>query len=263
MNPLVHKYFEGQTEVEEFRFLSDEANTQWSELEKSAPDLPRGWFELSRIRPHDRIDFVSSLWLENLPYRPAAHDALSDFFDRLDDVGVVLTREGVEAWSPELVYSLEDDSCFFRGLLPCTEPDLGEMRQEIGALLPKDYIAFLKMHNGFGKISEMGLLKASEIGDARRRLMQIIRNDERLLKSSQGIVEPGSLIPFFEVLGLNSFQCFDSDWYPENEMGNVYFSGIDYTLSERSDRQKWADNLAFPTFSDWLANYVEGMNLSP
>ena len=41
-------------------------------------------------------------------------------------------------------------------------------------------------------------------------------------------------------------------------MGNVYLSGIDYTLSDVSDKKAWAENLAFPTFSEWLAYYLRG-----
>ena len=38
-------------------------------------------------------------------------------------------------------------------------------------------------------------------------------------------------------------------------------SGIDYTISDYMDRKGWADQLAFPTFLEWLAFYLEGNSL--
>ena len=74
-------------------------------------------------------------------------------------------------------------------------------------------------------------------------------------------VDPGALIPFYETLGLDSFQCFYRDWYPGSEMGNVNFSGMDSKVSELTDKNNWNDNLAFSTFSEWLAFYMQGMDL--
>ena len=75
-------------------------------------------------------------------------------------------------------------------------------------------------------------------------------------------LDPHSLFPFYEEYGLGSFQCFNAEWYPGSEMGNVYFSGIDYTLSDISDRSTWSENLAYPTFLEWLTEFLEGMNTS-
>lgn len=264
MNSLIRQFFSGSKEgqFKEVRFLNEEPNATWEEISKVAFDLPRGWFELSRVSPQDRIDFTRDFWLDRIPYHPSAHPAFFEFFEQLDDVGVVLTRKMAdEPMDAELVYSLADGSTFFRGRPPCGDADIQELRNEIDVSLPRDYLSFLKIHNGFGKLSEMGLLEIQEIADARRRVIEMILKTEKRVRSGELIVDAGALFPFFEALGLSSFQCFYSDWYPGSEMGNVYLSGIDYTISDVSNKKSWVENLAFPTFSEWLSYYLQGMNL--
>lgn len=264
MNSLVQQFFSVNQESQfgEVRFLSEEKGLTWEEVSKHALDLPRGWFELSRISPQDRIEFTRDFWLDRMPYHPSAHPAFFEFFEQLDDIAVVLTgRVKGEPMDAELVYSLADNSSFFRGKAPCSDQEVQELKEELKVNLPRDYLAFLKIHNGFGKLSEMGVLESSELADARRRVMDLILRSEHGLRSGAKNIDPGSLIPFYEALGLSSFQCFYSDWYPGSEMGNVYLSGIDDTISDVSEKKAWVENLAFPTFSDWLKYYLQGMNL--
>ncbi len=264
MNPLVQSFFAGKEDAafKEVVFLSDETAIQWEEAVKIAPDLPRGWYELSRISARDRIDFTRDFWLDRMPYHPSAHPVFFEFFEELDDVGVVLQRrDGAVVFSAELVYSFADNSTFFRGQPPCHENTLVELKREISENLPRDFLAFARIHDGFGKLSEMGLLEIEEISHARRRVMDLLLRAQKRVKSGTVDVDPSSLIPFYESLGLSSFQCFYTDWYPGSEMGNVYLSGVDYTLSNVSDKKAWIENLAFPTFSEWLSYYLQGMNL--
>ncbi len=270
MNSLIRQFFssgeKNETQYAEVLFLGEETKLTWEEASKKSPELPRGWFELSRVSPKDRVEFTRDFWLDRLPYHPAAHPQIYEFFDQLDDVAVVLARQKQDdSMAPELVYSLEDNSTFFRGWPPCSEEDLLEMKIETGIPLPNDYLSFVRIHSGFGKLSEMGIFPVGEIGEAKRRVMDMAMRAERPLKSGSGglRVDPGSLIPFFEAIGLSSFQCFYADWYPSSEMGNVYLSGIDYTISDTTKSGSWADSLAFPTFLEWLAFYLQGMNVSP
>ncbi|HSX26085.1 MAG TPA: SMI1/KNR4 family protein [Chlamydiales bacterium] len=238
--------------------MSEKTDATWDDISEKAPDLPRGWFELSRISPQDRVEFTRDFWLDRLPFNPQTHEAFEDFFKGLNDVAVVLTRRREEEpMDAELVYSLEDNSSFFRGKPPAHEGDLAELKSELGVALPRDYLSFARIHNGFGKLSEMGLLEVGELADAKRRVMELVMNTDRLA------VDPGSLFPFYEVLGMSSFQCFYSDWYPGSEMGNVYLSGIDYTISDTAEKKSAPDHLAFATFSEWLAYYLQGMIVSP
>ncbi len=265
MNSLIRQFFQPGRQKEsnffDVLFLNDHSHAKWEEISEKAPHMPRGWFELSRVSPIDRVEFTRDFWLDRLPFYPATHPAFYEFFNQLDDVVVVLTREEKEEfWDAELVYSLEDNSSFFRGQPPCSEANLAELKNEIGASLPRDYLAFKKIHNGFGKLSEMGLLEIGELADARRRVMELLLGSDHLLKSGSMTVDPSSLIPFYEAFGLASYQCFFTDWYPGSEMGNVYLSGIDYTISDLNAN---SENLAFNTFLEWLTYYLQGMNLSP
>jgi len=271
MNSLVKQFFSAGEKKEmqyvDVIFLDEMMKLSWEEVSKKSPDLPRGWYELSRVTPKDRVEFTRDYWLDRLPYHPSAHPQIYEFFDQLDDIAVVLAmQKDEEAFLPELVYSFEDNSTFFRGKPPCSEEDLFEMRCEIRMPLPNDYLSFVRIHSGFGKLSEMGLLPVGEIGDAKRRVMEMVTRNERPLKAGTGAgrrVDPGSLIPFYEAVGLSCFQCFYADWYPGNEMGNVYLSGIDYTISDTTKSGSWAEGLAFSSFLEWLVYYLQGMNVSP
>lgn len=143
MNSLVRNFFAGKEEIafKEVIFLSEEPGAQWEEISKKAPDLPRGWFELSRVSAQDRIDFTRDFWLDRIPYHPSAHPAFFEFFEQLDDVGVVLSRrkDGVPFVS-ELVYSLADNSTFFRGRPPCKDREIEELKNEIEERLPQDFL---------------------------------------------------------------------------------------------------------------------------
>jgi hypothetical protein len=265
MNTLVRDFYRAKEKEESlFRtvmFLS-ECPDSWDDVSRKSGGLPRGWFELCRLPSDDRIEFVRDFWLNLLPYHPSFHLFLTEFFERLDDVGVVLTQAGEQApLAVEMIYSLRDNSTFFRGLPPCTESELNELKNSIAAALPHDYLAFLRIHNGFGKLSDMGFMRSSQIAGAQKRLQDQFLWEERSLKMGNRTMDPSALIPFYESYGLGSYQCFYNEWYPGSEMGNVYLSGIDYTISDYRDRKEWADQMAFPTFLDWLVFYLEGNSL--
>ncbi|MBS0625772.1 MAG: SMI1/KNR4 family protein [Verrucomicrobia bacterium] len=268
MNSLIRQFFsveekDRDVHFHEVFFIQEQKEWTWEDASKRAPNLPRPWFELSRVSPEDRLEFVRDYWLDLLPFHPIGHAAIADFFQVLDDVGVVIHRQSEEdPFESEMVYSLADNSCFFRGLPPATEGEIEGCRREISSALPRDYLSFFQIHNGFGKLSELGLLKIDVLQEERRKVANLILTAETPLLSGGKQVDPGSLIPFFEAFGLASYQCFYADWYPGSEMGNVYLSGIDYTVSDTSDRNGWAEELAFPTFTEWLVYYLEGMSIS-
>lgn len=265
MNSLVKQFFsvgkeKGDVHFQDVYFLSQQTDWDWEQTRLKAPNLPRPWFELSRISSEDRIEFVQSFWLDNLPYSPTSYPELEKFFHRLDDIGIVLHRQSQEeSFSAEMIYSLEDNSCFFRGLPPASEDAWDQLLLELQLKLPRDFQAFTRIHNGFGKLSELGLLRLEGLFEERRAMLNSLLNGESVLRSGEKRVDPQSLIPFYESFGLASYQCFYSDWYPGFEMGNIYFSGIDYTVSDITDERAWTEHLAFPTFLDWLVYYLEGI----
>lgn len=260
MNQLVRDFYRSKEKTEssfhEALFLTDHFDG-WEKICQKTDKVPRGWIELCCLSKEDRIEFVRDFWLNLLPYHPTFHLFLNDFFEKLDDLGIVMTQSKKDApWNVEMVYSLADHRSFFRGLPPCSESDLDDLKNVL--TLPHDYLSFLRIHNGFGKLSELGLLQAKQIIDAKQRLMEQFIDSDRTLRMGHRIIDPGSLIPFFEFYGLASYQCFFNEWYPGNEMGNVYLSGIDYTISDTRDRKEWVEQMAFPTFLDWLTFYLAG-----
>jgi hypothetical protein len=261
MNTLVTQYFREGPNFEKVIFLNEASNLGWNDIVKMIPDFSRGWFELSRISVENRIHFTYDFWLDRLPFHVNVYPALDSFFGKLGDVGVVLVY-AQEMWSSELIYSFHDNSSFFRGLPGASLPDLEEMKVGFGFSWPRDYLSFMKMHNGFGHLSEMGLLKLEDLARAKRDLTHLVLKSDRIIKSGAVSIDPGALYPFYEVYGLSSFQCFYRDWYPTSEMGNIYFSGMDYKVSDTQQEKYWSDQLAFPTFLEWLVYYLEGMSIS-
>jgi hypothetical protein len=224
--------------------------------------MPQGWFELSRISSGDRIEFVREFWMMRLPYHPALK-GVREFFDKLDDVGVVVSRQNQEEpWRSELVYSLRDNSTFFRGLVPASDGAIDRVRKQLGIALPRDFLAFVRLHNGFGKLTEIGLMPIESMQQVHQELVGHLVASNHPLRSKEGFVDPESLYPFYEEFGLGC-QCFYSDWYPESEMGNVYFSSVDYIISDTTDRRSWSEQLAYLTFLNWLSAFLSGMGVAP
>ena len=263
MNSLAKKFYEigGESNIQEVLSLGDNPKIHWDEISEKVPDLPRSWFELSRVPSQIRIEFLSDLWFSSLPFNPLAHSSFIRFFSRLDDVAILVVKRESET-QVEMVYSLSDNRSFFRGFPPATEEDIRVFKNEINENLPRDYLSFLRLHNGFGKLSEQGILRIEEIPKERSVVKELLMNRDKIIKWKGRSVDPDALIPFYEDYGLNSFQCFFSDWYPGSEMGNVYLSGINYTISDIADRNIWSEQLGFPSFLEWLAFYLEGMNVS-
>ena len=254
MNPLAKKYYETGG-FQEVLFLS-EKTFDWETLSFKVPELPRSWYELAYVPLKARIEFLSNLWGDHFTYHPIASAAISHFFSSLDDVEIALIKNE-SLYSVEMVYSMKDNCSFFRGFPPVTEQDIRIFQMETNPDLPKDYCSFFLLHNGFGKLSEMGLLQMSEIPSANEKVTTLLQNQS----NREGrLIDPKTLIPFFETMG--SFQCFFSDWYPNSEMGNVFLSGINYTVSDTTNSGMWEEECAFPTFLEWLSRYLRGMNIS-
>lgn len=263
MNPLAKKYYElgGESNIQEVLFLSEEKDLDWNSVLEKNPDMPRGWVELARVSSEERIEFVSDLWLSRLPFHPIAQKAFTQFFSRLDDIAIVAVKRNSDV-SAEMVYSFADNRSFFRGLPPSVEEDVRLFKNELGTRLPYDYLSFLRLHNGFGKLSEIQIMPMDEVFAAREIVKSLISDPEHAIQWKNQMIDPNSLIPFYEEFGLNSFQCFFTDWYPDSDMGNVYLSGINDSLSDTSDRSQWTEQLAFPSFLEWLAFYLRGMSAS-
>jgi hypothetical protein len=240
--------------------LHDDPYMDWEEACEIAPRLCKGWYELARLPVQDRIEFIRDFWLAKLPYCPHFDEFLTKFFTSVDDVGVFLTQQKYEdPFQPHLVYSLSENSGFFHGETPATDEEIINLQKDFhNYILPPDYLAFLQIHNGFAKLTDTGIIPSSKMKEGYKMFQKIISEGQEPLTTTSGsTVNPLSLIPFYESFGMPFFQCFWGDWYPDQEMGNVYYSVASRKISICKRKKECDETLAFQNFTDWLVFYLE------
>lgn len=239
--------------------LNKHPEMSWNEVLRLVPNMSRGWFELSRLNVDDRIEFSRDYWISKLPYHECTAALLEKFFGSLDDIGVILTQKNYDdKFEAHLVYSISKNGGFFQGKLPMTEKEKIELYNHFqGVIFPQDYIAFMEIHNGFAKINDVGILEAKEVYPTYKQLKERLLERDPIVTESGMVFEPSKLIPFYHSFGTQCFQCFFDEWYPENEMGNVYYSEMSKTISDITGIKSSIDEMAFATFSEWLAFYLE------
>lgn len=239
--------------------LHQSPDISWSEISRIVPTLPRGWFELAEMPTQDRIDFVRDFWLSKLPFCPHILERLDPFFEKLDDIGIYLFQKKYDdVWQAEMVYSIKDNGGFYRGNPPASEEQLYQLQKYFpDTILPEDYMEFLRIHNGFAKATDTGITASYNMIEQFNRFQESLGPDNNVFTTKGIPVNPKSLIPFYESFGMPFFQCFWSEWYPENEMGNVYFSGQAQEISNVECTSPESDQMAFKNFTDWLFFYLE------
>jgi hypothetical protein len=267
MNPFVYEYYQVASDVEDKQdsfqaviALDSKSSLTWEEVQTMAPDLPRGWFELTKLSVEDRVEFTRGFWLKSLPYIPGVHEAISDFFSKIDDVSVFLTKDFSEnPYTIEMVYSVSRSSTFFRGGIGSSKEEIEKLQDQFDHVFPKDFCSFLMIHNGFAKTTDTGILLAKDIQSAYLELQAEVFQKENPIRCSHKTIDSYSLIPFYQCFGRDFYQCFYIDWYPKNSIGNVYYSGHDMTISAIDGS---IDNtLSFVSFLDWLIFYLESMEV--
>jgi len=239
--------------------LNKNEKLDWDAACKLVPSLCKGWFELSRLSVSDRIEFTRDFWLSKLPYHQNLDDFLNRFFSSLDDIVVFIVQKKFDdPHEAFLVYSLKENKGFFRGLTPMSDSEKIKLQKSFaGTMFPVDYISFLQIHNGFCKTTDCtGITPSYNMKESYDRFQAMVAEEN--VSTTKGLsVDPTQLIPFYESFGMPFFQCFWEDWYPEQEMGNVYYSGVSKTISGIAGREASAENMSFPTFTDWLMFYME------
>lgn len=223
------------------------------------PDLSKGWYELAVLDTKDRIEFVRDYWLDQLPYQQGLSEFVVRFFSQVDDIGIFLTQKKFDdPFQVSMIYSLKGDNGFYRGASPATDQRINRLQNAFeGALLPADYLAFLRIHDGFWKTTDCtGLTPSAMMPSVNKAFQERLANTS-VLTSDGNEVDPTTLIAFYESFGLPFYQCFWKDWYPQGEMGNVYFSGNTNTILFSEEGGMQSENMAFPSFLDWLMFYLE------
>lgn len=267
MNSHVHRFYRKFADEQapirlyhEVIGLHEAPRFTWEDISKKAPSLPKGWHELSRLSSSDRIEFTRDFWLSTLPFVPHAHAFLQKFFSELDDVGVYLTQNYFDSpFECEIVYSLKDESCFYHASPPCPDEEIEQIKFEFGGILPDDFAAFLKIHDGFSKHTDTGIISTRHLRDVRRQLQEEIESYHPEITFRGKPVDPLDIIPFYESFGQPSYQCFFAPWTPMGQAGNIYYCPREKSLSAINDQKSWPENLAFPTFLDWLIFYLESI----
>lgn len=231
----------------------------WKEIKEKDPFISRGWFELARLPSQDRIEFTRQYWLSKLPYHAKLMEAINQFFLSIGDIGIYIAqKEPIDSFESFLMYKLKDRKGFFRGKAGASDEQIHSLEDVFkDAIPPNDYVAFLRIHNGFSKATDTGILTTYELQEKTNQFRSLLDLEDPLITAKGTLVNPDTLIPFYESFGMPVFQCFWTEWYPDNEMGNVYYTGIDNTLSDVIRSHTSTDNLAFKTFSDWLVFYLE------
>lgn len=241
--------------------LHDGPDLDWAKIHEQFPVLCKGWYELTLLPTADRIEFIRDYWLSKLPYNPRFNDFLVRFFDTLDDVGVYIYQQKFDdPFEVNIVYSLKGNSGFFRGSSAASPSQIEEAKGQFAdCRLPTDYLAFMQIHNGFWKTTDCtGMIKLENLASSYRAFQELCSPLNEPLRTASGVaVDPKKLIPFYESFGMPFYQCFWADWYPEEEMGNVYYSGNSSTISDTVQNAMGSESLSFPTFLDWLMFYLE------
>jgi hypothetical protein len=240
--------------------LHDSPEIAWEEAHLKSPKLSRGWFELSRLSGKDRVEFTREFWLSHVPYHFHFKEFLENFFAGIEEIGIYLVQQKFDdPFEPHMVYSLSEGKGFFRGFSCASESQILGLKQSFpNVIFPADYFAFMQIHDGFCKTTDnTGIVPLENLKCVYLELQSLIASHEGVLQSGDKIVDPSVLFPFYKSFGMPFFQCFWPEWYPEEEMGNVYYSGTANTISDIALKSTSAENMAFPTFTDWLMFYLE------
>lgn len=240
--------------------LHEAQDMSWHEIQTRVPSIPKGWYELAHLPSKDRVEFSHDFWLSKLPYRTGVDKFLDRFFASLEDVSVLITQKKFDdPYEASLVYCLKEYSGFFRGSPPVDAAGLDEVEKLFSPYLPpNDYIAFLHIHDGFSKATDCtGITPTKLLQQKYQAFQQMLQEQEPMITSIDTTVAPKSLFPFYESFGMPFYQCFWAEWYPEQEMGNVYYSTESKAISDPFSSGISSEAMAFPTFVDWLIFYLE------
>lgn len=260
MNTAAHDYFGNPDAYFETISLHDSPDLKWDEVSKRAPMLPKGWFELSKLSESIRLEFIRDFWFNALPYLPHVYAFLDRFFAGIESIGVILASQKEKApFEAFLVYTLRGSKEFFLGHPPLLEKDIELFKKEVNFPLPEDYLQFFRIHNGFKKGADTGIIPANYVPEQRGTFLGEVETKLQGIQCDSELVDPQMLFPFYRSFGLDIYQCFYKNWYPDGQVGNVLCSLSDGTISRYKKTEEGQQTLAFTTFLDWLVFYLEGV----
>lgn len=238
--------------------LHEQPILTWADISKQAPLLTRGWYELSRLPAEDRVEFTGEFWLSKIPCenpnREKIEPRIVAFFKQVEDVGIFATQQTArDPFEVHMVYSLKKEKGYFHGLPPASKESIANLERQFAHVrFPHDYLCFLEIHDGFNKYTDMGLISTKDMVKRYLKFQELLATEGISIKGFESI-NPMNLIPFYESEELHAYQCFNAEWYPQDEMGNLFFAQKESSFSEET----WSGHHAFPTFLDWFLSYLE------
>lgn len=240
--------------------LNDIPDGDFDLIARRLPPECKGWLELAQLPLSDRIELMKEFWMCKMKEHPRFIQFLLTFFDTICDIDIFITQHHFDdPLECHMVYSLPNDTGFFRGKLPATENQVLGLQDYFSEwVLPSDYIAFLQVHDGFAKTTDCtGVTPSDKLIESYERFQNYLNEHESLHTTLGKDVDPRTLIPFYESFGMPYYQCFWGEWHPEAEMGNVYYSSLAHTINDPDSNTGNPEQMAFPTFADWLIFYLE------
>lgn len=229
-------------------FFHEKEKLSFEEAKKGFPQISKGWFELSKLQPPVRLEFIRDYWINAVPYFPHVYAAFDRFFSQVEEIGIVGSKRGVY-----MTYTLK--TTFFIGGIPLSDEGIETLKGQFDFPFPKDYLHFFRIHNGFAKGKDTGILPAEALPDACKN----VRSREGIIRCGQEVVDLQELFPFYRSFGLDVYQCFYQNWYVDGQVGNVLCSLAEGKISDFRTREKGEEYLAFTSFLDWLIFYLEGL----
>ncbi|NGX56404.1 MAG: hypothetical protein K1060chlam5_00643 [Candidatus Anoxychlamydiales bacterium] len=260
MNPSVLKYYNDKSFEDVIIF--DKEKMDFEKAKSLCFSFPKAWAELCQINKDLRIEFYRDYLLKILPYKPNVYSFIYDFFSYLENLDVVFFKKNkTDNYECELVYSLKDIDTFFRGKEPLEEIEIKNINASFEMLLPRDYLTFLKVHKSFSKNDDTGVFDGRILKDMQNEFINFVENKNSQIRSDSFFIDPKTLIPFYQCYNKESFQCFFTQWFPIEEMGNVYYSGLDNQISDYHNMLNSSETLSFKSFLDWLIFYMDVFSL--
>ncbi|MBF5050932.1 hypothetical protein CLAVI_000554 [Candidatus Clavichlamydia salmonicola] len=237
--------------------VNDISINSWEEVSKEISLLPRGWFELAHLSREDRILFTREFWLLRLGDEISSVDVLEKlniFFDNMEDISIYaiqhLENQGYEV---RMVYSMRHAGFFFQGGPPAFSLSIEQLNQKFDNIFPKDYLAFMGIHDGFGNCEDVGIIPTKEMAKSYQKFQQFLSLGER--KYNGISLDKIGLIPFYESVDLYSYQCFSMNNILANGgMANINFSSTDFESNEKGYTRK---SCKFLSFLSWFVSYIE------
>lgn len=217
----------------------------WKEVTKQAPRVPRGWYELMGFPKQDRLQFFLEFWLTTLECESTI---IRRFFDILDSIDVYIYRIGKKPYEVCMLYSSKDGLHEFHGAPPLAScfynpPILGD----------SVYQSFFRIHNGFGKYDDLGILPYRSLGKAQHELSKQLRH-HGVLSREESCLSCG-FFPFYGYPEATSYQCFLCD--PEVRQGRPSPNICVNTNFLENLEPDFSHYSQFKTsFLEWLEDYL-------